>query len=199
MSHIISGQVLDAGARAVIGAEVVLNDGASISQVVTGSDGSYEFSHLREGGSYTVSAAKAHFTMAPPSQTFNNLTSNQTLNFTATASATAFYVISGQITNNGAGLVGVTVTLSGSQSGLRTTEANGNYSFELAAGGNYTLTPALLGFTFGPLNLTFNNLSAPQTANFTATRQPVRRNEHQQSRHRLVARSDHQCERYRRH
>jgi len=49
------------------------------------SDGSYEFSHLREGGNYTVSAAKAHFTMAPPSQTFNNLTSSQTLNFTATA------------------------------------------------------------------------------------------------------------------
>ena len=172
MSHIISGQVLDAGAAPVSGAEVVLNDGTSISQVVTGSDGSYEFSHLPEGGSYTVSAAKAHFTMAPPSQTFNNLTSNQTLNFTATASATAFHVVSGQITNNGTGLVGVTVTLSGSQSGLRTTDANGNYSFELAAAGNYTLTPALLGFTFGPLNLTFNNLSAPQTANFTATRQP---------------------------
>src|SRR6185436_6192081 len=136
MSHIISGQVLDAGAAPVSGAEVVLNDGTSISQVVTGSDGSYEFSHLREGGSYTVSAAKAHFTMAPPSQTFNNLTSNQTLNFTATASATAFHVVSGQITNNGTGLVGVTVTLSGSQSGLRTTDANGNYSFELAAGGN---------------------------------------------------------------
>src|SRR5262249_2949186 len=53
----------------------------------------------------------------------------------------------------------------------RTTDGNGNYSFELAAGGNYTVTPSILGFTFGPANQTFNNLSAPQTANFAATRQ----------------------------
>ncbi len=171
MSHIISGHVRDGSSAPVSGADVVLNDGTSIFQVTTESDGSYEFSRLRQGGNYTVSASKAHFTMAPPSQTFNNLTSNQTLNFTATATAAAFHTISGQITNNGAGLPGVTVTLSGSQSGLRTTDANGNYSFELAAGGNYILTPSLLGFTFGPINLTFNNLSASQAANFTATRQ----------------------------
>src|SRR6185369_1943322 len=49
MSHIISGHVLDGGAP-VSGAEVVVNDGTYISSVVTESDGSYEFSHLREGG-----------------------------------------------------------------------------------------------------------------------------------------------------
>ena len=171
MSHIISGHVRDGSSAPVSGADVVLSDGTSISQVTTESDGSYEFSRLRQGGNYTVSASKAHLTMAPPSQTFNNLTSNQTLNFTATPTAAAFHTISGQITNNSAGLAGVTVTLSGSQSGLRTTDANGNYSFELAAGGNYILTASLLGFTFGPVNLTFNNLSAAQSANFTATRQ----------------------------
>ncbi|HEX5966481.1 MAG TPA: SBBP repeat-containing protein, partial [Pyrinomonadaceae bacterium] len=85
MSHIISGHVRDGSSAPVSGADVVLQDGSSITQVTTETDGSYEFSHLREGGSYTVSASKAHFTMAPPSQTFNNLTSNQTLNFTATA------------------------------------------------------------------------------------------------------------------
>ncbi|HZI60435.1 MAG TPA: Calx-beta domain-containing protein [Pyrinomonadaceae bacterium] len=171
MSHIISGHVRDGSSAPVSGADVVLNDGTSIFQVTTEADGSYEFSRLRQDGNYTVSASKAHFTMAPPSQTFNNLTSNQTLNFTATATAAAFHTISGQITNNGSGLAGVTVTLSGSQSGLRTTDANGNYSFALAAGANYILTPSLLGFTFGPINLTFNNLSASQAANFTATRQ----------------------------
>ncbi len=132
---------------------------------------SYEFSHLREGGSFTVSAAKPHFTMAPPSQTFNNLNSNQTLNFTATATNAPFHTISGQVTENGVGLAGVTVTLSGSQLGIRTTDSNGNYSFELAAGGNYTVTPSIFGFTFGPPSQTFNNLSASQTANFAATRQ----------------------------
>lgn len=171
MSHVISGRVLDGSNAPVSGADVVLNDGTSLTAVVTESDGSYEFSRLREGGTYTVNASKAHFTMAPPSQTFNNLTSSQTLNFTATPTAATFHTISGQIANNGTALAGVTVTLSGSQAGLRTTDANGNYSFELAAGGNYTLTPSLLGFTFGPVNLTFNNLSASQTANFNAMRQ----------------------------
>ena len=171
MSHIISGQVKDGSSAPISGAEVVLNDGTSIRQVTTESDGSYVFTQLREGGSFTVSASKPHFTMAPTSQTFNNLAANQTQDFTATATAAAFHTISGQITNNGAALANVTVTLSGSQSGLRTTDSNGNYSFELAGGGNYTVTPSIIGFTFAPLNHTFNNLSAPQTANFAATRQ----------------------------
>ena len=170
-SYIISGQVLELGLTPVFGAEVILNDGTSLTQVITQSDGSYEFSRLREGGSYTVSASKPHFTMTPVSQTFNNLISDQVLNFNALISDSPFYTISGQVTDNGVGLAGVTVTLSGSQTGLRTTDSNGNYSFELIVGGNYTVTPSLLGFTFGPASQTFNGLSSPQTANFTATRQ----------------------------
>lgn len=170
MSFIISGHVLDGGSAPVSGAEVVLNDGASVTSVFTGTDGSYEFSHLREGGSFTVSAAKPHFTMAPPSQSFNNLSSNQTLDFVATPTNAPFFTISGQVTDNGVGLPGVTVTLSGSQSGVRLTDNNGNYSFEVPGGGNYTVTPSVTGFTFGPLSQTFNNLSASQTANFPGTR-----------------------------
>jgi hypothetical protein len=77
MSHLISGQVLDGGALPVSGAEVVLNDGTSLTSVLTENDGSYQFSRLRQGGTFTVSASKPHFTMAPPSQTFNNLNSDQ--------------------------------------------------------------------------------------------------------------------------
>ncbi len=173
MSFIISGHVLDGGGAPVSGAEVVLTDGASLSAVVTEADGAYGFSHLREGGSFTVSATKPHFTMAPPSQSFNNLNSNQTLNFTATATNAAFFTISGQVTENGAGLADVQVTLSGSQSGVRITDSNGNYSFEVPGGGNYTVTPSLTGFAFTPPSQTFNNLSAPQNLNFAATRQNI--------------------------
>ena len=173
MSHIISGRVLNNGAPGspLSGAEVVLNDGTSLTSVFTESDGSYQFSRLRAGGNYTVSANKPHFTMTPASQTFNNLNSDQVLDFSAISSASAFFTVSGQITDNGAGLANVSVTLSGSQSALRTTDSNGNYSFELIAGGNYTVTPSILGFNFGPANRTFNNLNANQTGNFTATRQ----------------------------
>ena len=173
MSLIISGQVLDTMGAPVSGAEVVVSDGTSVSATVTDVDGAYEFSHLREGGSFTVSATKPHFTMAPASQSFNNLSSNQTLNFTATATNAPFFTISGQVTQNGSGLAGVVVTLTGSQSGVRTTDSNGNYSFEVAGGGNYTVTPSLNTFDFSPPSQTFNNLSALQTANFAATRQSI--------------------------
>lgn len=169
-SYIISGIVVDGGGQPVAGAEIVLNDGTSLLSVATESDGSYQFSRLRDGGNFTVSASKPHFTMAPPSQTFNNLKSDKVQNFTATATASAFHIISGKVTENGVGVSGVTVKLSGTQSGLRTTDSNGNYSFELAGGGNYTVTPSIVGFNFGPVSSTFNSLSAAQTANFTATR-----------------------------
>ncbi|HET6979493.1 MAG TPA: SBBP repeat-containing protein [Pyrinomonadaceae bacterium] len=171
MSHMISGHVFEAGGAPLSDAEVVLSDGASVTSVVTETDGSYEFARLREGGSFTVSASRPHFTMAPASQSFNNLNSDQVLNFTATATNASFFTISGQVTNSSAGLAGVTVTLSGSQLGTRTTDANGNYSFEVAGSGNYIVTPAVLGFSFGPSNQTFNNVGASQTANFAATRQ----------------------------
>ena len=169
-SYVISGHVLANGATPLSGVEVVLNEGGSLTSVLTEGDGSYQFSRLHEGGNYTVSASKAHFTMTPASQTFNNLNSDQVLDFNATASAAQFFTISGKVSENGVGLAGVTVTLSGSQPGLRTTDSNGNYSFELVAGGNYTVTSSLLGFVFGSAQ-TFNNLGANQTADFAATRQ----------------------------
>lgn len=172
MSYRISGRVLDfSGSSGMFGAEVVLNDGTSLTSIVTGTDGSYEFSRLREGGTFTVTASLPHFTMTPTSQSFSNLHADQVLDFRTLTSDAPFYTVGGQVTENGVGLAGVTVTLSGSQSGLRTTDGNGNYSFELAVNGNYTVTPSILGFTFVPPSLTFNNLSGPQTANFTANRQ----------------------------
>ncbi len=171
MSYVIGGQVLDGNNAPVSGAEVTLSDGVSLRSIFTESNGFYQFTHLREGGSFTVSAAKPHFTMTPQSQSFNNLTSNQTVNFTATATSAPFYTINGTVTNNGVGLSGVTITLSGSQAGLRTSDANGHYSFTLAGGGSYTVTPSMLGFTFTPPSQTFINLGANQTADFIATRQ----------------------------
>jgi len=173
MSHVISGHVLDSGGAPVSGAEVVLSDGASLSNVITESDGAYEFSHLREGGSFTVSAAKPHFNMAPASQSFNSLSSNQTLDFTATAATTPFVMISGQVTSNTVGLAGVTITLGGSQLGIRTTDDNGLYSFEVPSGGNYTLTASAMGFEFDPPGYTFNNLIMSRIGNFSANRQSI--------------------------
>ena len=80
--------------------------------------------------------------------------------------------ISGQITSNGSALPGVLVSLSGSSANTATTDSSGNYSFaNLAAGGNYTVTPALTNYAFTPINRQFSNLLTNQTANFTAATQ----------------------------
>ncbi|HEX7333951.1 MAG TPA: SBBP repeat-containing protein [Pyrinomonadaceae bacterium] len=172
-SYTISGHVLNGGnpESPLFEAEVVLNDGTSLTSVFSESDGSYQFSRLREGGNYTVSASIPHFTLTPTSHTVNNLNSDQVLNFSGLISDAEFYIISGQITENGAPVPGVTVTLTGTHSGVRTTDSNGNYSFVQIIGGNYTVTPSIVGFNFSPGSQTFNGLNANQTANFAATRQ----------------------------
>ena len=77
------------------------------------------------------------------------------------------YAITGTITNNGAPLAGVTVTLSGPAAGITTTAADGSYSFADVPNGNYTITPSLAGYIFPPANVTVNNGNVVQ--NFTTT------------------------------
>jgi len=76
--------------------------------------------------------------------------------------------ISGQVTANGIGLPGVTIALSGSASGAATTDGNGNYSFVVAMGGDYIVTPSSADYIFSPVSQTFSSLSGDQTQSFSA-------------------------------
>ena len=89
-----------------------------------------------------------------------------TLPFTILSSTS--YSISGQVTFAGSGLSGVTMKLSGPQSGSTTSNSSGNYSFTAPGGGDYTVTPSQAGYAFTPPSLAFNNLSVNQIANFNA-------------------------------
>jgi List-Bact-rpt repeat protein len=89
------------------------------------------------------------------------------------AGTPASYTISGTITENAAGLSGVTVTAAGGFTGTTTTDSNGNYSFSSVPGGiaSMTLTPSLSGHEMSPSNRTVNG---PLTADvpgqdFTST------------------------------
>jgi hypothetical protein len=79
------------------------------------------------------------------------------------------YTISGQVSNSGTALSGVSIALSGSLTGTATTDSTGNYSFTVNGGGSYTVTPSLANYTFTPPASTFNNVTANQTANFAGT------------------------------
>ncbi|MGI9107393.1 MAG: carboxypeptidase regulatory-like domain-containing protein [Pyrinomonadaceae bacterium] len=160
----ISGQIIQ-GANGLGGVTVTL-DGTQPATTTTDANGNYSFPNLAAGGNYTVTPSRANYTFTPPAQTFVNLNADQTANFTATLNN---YTISGQVTENGNALAGVTITLSGSQSATVITDASGNYSFTVPGGGNYTVTPSLANYTFAPPVANFTNLSTNQTANFAAT------------------------------
>jgi len=82
------------------------------------------------------------------------------------------FTISGRLADpNGSPVYDLQVFLSGSNSLMARTDANGNFSFpNLSAGGNYVVTPSFqTTMTFSPTSYTFNSLSANQTANFVRT------------------------------
>src|SRR5262249_35126128 len=161
----ITGQVLQSGSG-LAGATITLT-GTTSSSTVTDSSGNYAFTGLTAGGSYTVTPVKQFYLFSPTSQSFANLSSNQTANFTGTLQT---FSISGQVTVSGTPLTGVTVGLSGTTSGSTVTDSGGNYSFSgLTAGGSYTVTPSKTFYTFSPGAQLFANLSGNQTASFAAT------------------------------
>lgn len=79
--------------------------------------------------------------------------------------------ISGRIiSNSGALLAGVTVRLTGGQSGVQQSGADGRYQFAgLPTGAGYTVTPEAQGYTFSPPSASTGNLSGDSQFDFTAT------------------------------
>ena len=84
------------------------------------------------------------------------------------------YSISGQVTSNGSGLSGVTMSLTGASSATTITDASGNYTFTGLDNGSYTITPSRTGFTVSPTSSprTVSGADIP-AVNFTATPVPA--------------------------
>ncbi|HYY96905.1 MAG TPA: FG-GAP-like repeat-containing protein, partial [Pyrinomonadaceae bacterium] len=164
----IDGTVTDENGAPLAGVLISLSGtGVATTTGTTGADGRYSFASLQSGASYTVTPSKVNYSFAPPSQTFNNFSSNQTANFAGTLLR---FNISGVVTIVGSSPGGVTVTLSGDASAVTTTAADGSYSFtSLPASHNYTVTPTLPKFVFSPSGSTFTNLSSNRRANFTGS------------------------------
>ena len=92
----------------------------------------------------------------------------------AASSTVTLYTLSGRVLDaSGNGVANVTVTLSGAQSATMTTGSDGSYQFTSLAAGNYIVTPSKTGYAFTPSSASMTNLSASQTANFTARAAPV--------------------------
>ncbi len=140
---------------------------------MTASNGNYTVSGLANGYTYTVTPSKPGYTFDPVNRSYFKLNNNVfNANFTGTPPT---YTISGRVTNNqGAGMSGVTMTLSGTESRTTTTNSNGDFSFAtLTANGNYTVTPSKTGYSFTPPSRDYLNLNSNiTTANFTGAPLP---------------------------
>lgn len=108
------------------------------------------------------------------SGTFNWYTRIASFNFSSCPAATS-YTILGTVTNNGAPLSGVTVTLGGAGSGTATTDQYGNYSFGGLATSTsaYTVTPSLTGSAFSPSSASITISGGNAIQNFTAASKPA--------------------------
>ena len=163
----IAGRV-SGDANAPLSGVTVTLSGSRSAITTTDAAGNYSFAALPAGNSYTVTLSKAHYTFAPASRAFNNLSAHQTGDFTAARNTHAIAGRIAQGANNY--LQGVTVTLSGARTATTQTNAAGSYSFtNLGGGGDYTVTASLKHHTFAPQTRAFNNLSSDGTADFAAT------------------------------
>ena len=166
--YVIGGRITDLYSGAGVPGVSVALSGTSTNSTVTDTDGAYWF--YVTPGSYTLTSSHPSYTLSAP-QTFNNITGNQTANFTATPGT---LTISGNVNNGVTGVSGITISLAGTQNGAATTNTSGDYAFTVRYGGNYTLTPPIGGqYTFYPTVKTYTSLSANQTLNFTAAVIPL--------------------------
>jgi len=169
--HAISGRVTDAANQGLSGVLVALSGGQT-AQATTDANGNYAFTSLPAGAGYAVTPARAHYLFSPAAQSFDDLDSDRSANFVARL---VTYHIGGRVTEKGSGLAGVTVGLAGSHPLLGPSKAetvtafDGSYALEVAAGGDYTVTPSKRGYTFERESVTFAALGGDGAADFAAT------------------------------
>ena len=160
----ISGHIADANGNNIQGVRVDLS-GAQTAVTQTDSAGNYSFNNLPAVGSYTIAPSKDHYFFNPFQASFNNLSGNQTANFTGTL----YYTISGRVVNKSNGdAVAARIEVRGTRNLNVQTDQDGYYTINLIPG-NYTLTPVNFYYTFTPDARSFTDLSEDQTANFEAT------------------------------
>ena len=167
--YTISGTIT-ANSVALTGVTVTLS-GTSSGTATTDTSGNYSFANL-ESGSYTITPSMTGYIFTSVSQVVTVNGADVTGNdFTATASTGSTYSISGTVTTSTGGILsGVTITLSGANTGTVLSDASGNYSFANLESGSYTVTPSMTGYTFTPASQAVTVNGADVTGNdFTAT------------------------------
>ena len=116
----------------------------------------FRFDQVRAEGTHVVTPESPFVSFQPQSVTYNGLVQNtRTPNIVGTR---AKYTISGAT-----GLPGTLLNLSGDASATFTSGADGNYSFLVDAGLNYTISASKQHYTFSPAIRVFQAISGNRT------------------------------------
>lgn len=143
--------------------------GSSSGTTRTDSDGKFSFSHLPAKGNYTITPSFRYYDFSPISETIVNLHSD-TLTYYFVGTRQTF-AISGKLSDQeGNGLPGIPLNLTGAEQRATTTDNTGRYQFaNVPAGYSYTVTPpSTAAYTFTAQSL--SELSGNQTLDFTGLR-----------------------------
>ena len=162
-SHAVSGTITRDGV-ALSGAAVAGSNGASCTS--TNASGQYTCAVL-PGWSGTVTPSFAGHLFTPASRSYTNVTAAQSAQgYVAQA---AFQQVSGSVTLNGLPLTNVAMTATGGPT-CSTTNSAGQYSCTVPLNWSGSVTPSATGYSFGPANRSYTNVTAAQSAqSFTAT------------------------------
>jgi hypothetical protein len=143
--------------------------GSSSGTTRTDIDGRFLFSDLPAKGNYTITPSFRYYDFFPVSETIVDLHSD-TLTYYFVGTRQTF-AIGGKLSDQeGNGLSGIAVNLTGAEQRATTTDNTGRYQFEkLPAGYGYTVTPpSTTAYTFTGQSLA--ELSGNQTLDFTGLR-----------------------------
>lgn len=172
--HTLGGQVLDDLGNGLAAEQVMLQSNApgfTPRAVQTGQGGFFSFTDVPAGFNYTVTPIATNIFVFP-TQNAGLLDSSLSLTFNA---ARRKYTIGGFVKEGQVGLSGVSIVLTGGSNPnplTVITNNNGQFSFtEVAAGYNYTLTPAANSYyNFSAQSLQqIQNLSGNQSVTFNGT------------------------------
>jgi len=162
----IEGRITRANGSSLSGVSVQLAQSPDTS-VISDANGNYSFPELPAGQSYTIVPSAPDFEFTPTSKSFQNLSSNQTANFTGTLTNVS---IEGNVLDeSGDPVIGATVNLTGSQSNVVTTDAHGSFGFSgLRQIGSYTVTVSKQHYSFTPASHSFTPPVANVSVSFQA-------------------------------
>jgi hypothetical protein len=167
-AYSITGRLTGALGNGVVAGATVNLHGLRELSTTTDQSGNYSFVGLPAGGNYSVDVpTTTYYTFTP--QSFNDLSANRAGDFAGTL---RYYLVSGSVHLGPNSAPGLVVPIAGTQVTTVTTDANGNYSILLPAGGDYTLTPSLQYYDFEPVSQFVSDLRSDQfNRQFTGTRQ----------------------------